>query len=342
MAYTNSSLVSYTKLSPNHSGLRNHTIDTITIHCVVGQCSVETLGSIFADADREASCNYAIGYDGRIALIVEEKNRSWCSSSSSNDNRAITIEVASDTYEPYKVNSNAYNALIKLVADICKRNNIKKLLWKADKSLIGQVDKQNMTVHRWFANKSCPGDYLYNRHGQIASEVNKLLGSSTTSTSTSTKTTTVTESTTNKTFPSVPFTVDVLVSNLYYYNTPSGKKLKATGKNTFTITEVKNGWGKLKSGAGWINLTNASNVKIGSSVKTTSNTSKTTTSTTTSEYKVKITADVLNVRSGPGINYNIVQQVKENYIYTIVKTKNGWGKLKSGAGWINLSYTKTV
>lgn len=186
MAYTNSSLVNYTRLSPNHSGKRNHTIDTISIHCVVGQCSVETLGYIFADPDRQASSNYGIGYDGKIGMYVEEKNRSWCTSSASNDNRAITIEVASDTYEPYRVNDSAYKSLIRLLVDICKRNGIKKLLWKADKSLIGQVDKQNMTVHRWFANKSCPGDYLYNLHYQIADEVNKQLGTSQT-TSTSSK-----------------------------------------------------------------------------------------------------------------------------------------------------------
>ena len=182
---SNSSLVNHTKLSPNHYNGRNHSIDTITIHCVVGQCSVETIGSIFANANREASSNYGIGYDGRIGLYVDEKNASWCSSSYSNDNRAVTIEVASDTYDPYAVTDKAYNALIELVADICKRNGIKKLLWKGDKSLIGQVDKQNMTVHRWFANKSCPGDYLYNRHSDIANKVNAKLGVSTSSSSSS-------------------------------------------------------------------------------------------------------------------------------------------------------------
>ena len=176
MAYTNSPLVSYTKISPNKTVNRNHKIDTITIHCVVGQCSVETIGKVFASSSRQASSNYAVGYDGRIGMYVEEKDRSWCSSNAKNDHRAITIEVASDTKDPYAVNDKAYNALIELVADICKRNGIKELKWKADKSLSGQVDKQNMTVHRWFANKACPGDYLYNRHGQIAAEVNKLLG----------------------------------------------------------------------------------------------------------------------------------------------------------------------
>jgi hypothetical protein len=172
---SNSSLISYTKISPNKTSPRNHKIDTITIHCVVGQCSVETLGDIFYPKSRQASCNYGIGSDGRIGMYVEEKDRSWCSSNGSNDHRAITIEVASDTTHPYAVNSKAYKALIDLLVDICKRNGIKQLLWKGDKNLIGKVDKQNMTVHRWFANKSCPGDYLYNKHGEIAKEVNKRL-----------------------------------------------------------------------------------------------------------------------------------------------------------------------
>ena len=175
MAYTNSPLATVKVLSPNHSGQRNHKIDTITIHCVVGQCSAQRIGEIFLPKERQASSNYGIGYDGQIGLYVEEKNRSWCSSSASNDHRAITIEVASDTTHPYAVNDKAYAALLDLVTDICKRNGIKKLLWQGDKNLIGQVDKQNMTVHRWFANKSCPGDYLYNRHGEIAAEVNKRL-----------------------------------------------------------------------------------------------------------------------------------------------------------------------
>ena len=182
MTYTNSPLVNHTRLSPNHSGLRNHAIDTITIHCVVGQCSVESLGSLFADPNRGASSNYGIGYDGRIGMYVEEKNRSWCSSSSFNDNRAVTIEVASDMTEPLAVRDAAYNSLIKLVADICKRNGIKKLVWSTNKyERINHLNGCNMTVHRDYANKSCPGTWLYERHGQIAAEVNKLLDTSTNS-----------------------------------------------------------------------------------------------------------------------------------------------------------------
>ena len=178
MAYTNSPLVTYKRITNNKTSPRNHAIDTITIHCIVGQCTAKQGCDYFATTDRECSANYVVGKDGSIGLSVEEKDRSWCSSSSSNDHRAITIEVASDTTHPYAVTDKAYNALIKLVADICKRNGIKKLLWKADKSLIGQVDKQNMTVHRWFANKSCPGEYLYSRHSDIAAKVNALLDDS--------------------------------------------------------------------------------------------------------------------------------------------------------------------
>lgn len=175
---SNSPLVNYTKISPNKSSPRNHKIDTVTIHCVVGQCSVETLGNVFAPASRQASSNYGIGYDGRIGMYVEEKDRSWCSSNAANDNRAITIEVASDTKEPYAVNAKAYAALIDLLVDICKRNGIKKLVWSTNKAdRVNHKNGCNMTVHRDYANKSCPGTYLYERHAQIASEVNKRLGS---------------------------------------------------------------------------------------------------------------------------------------------------------------------
>lgn len=175
---SNSPLVSYTKISPNKSSPRNHKIDTVTIHCVVGQCSVEILGNVFAPTSRQASSNYGVGVDGRIGMYVEEKDRSWCSSNAANDNRAITIEVASDTKEPYAVNAKAYAALIDLLVDICKRNGIKELVWSTNKAdRVNHKNGCNMTVHRDYANKSCPGTYLYERHAQIASEVNKRLGS---------------------------------------------------------------------------------------------------------------------------------------------------------------------
>jgi len=183
---SNSKLVNYTKLSPNHSGKRTHSIDRITPHCVVGQCSVETLGNIFMNTACEASCNYGIGYDGRVLLCVDESNRSWCSSSNANDQRAVTIECASDTTAPYTMNSKVYNKLVDLCVDICKRNGKTKLLWFGNESkTLNYSPKSNemvLTVHRWFANKSCPGDWLYNRLGNLAKTVTAKLGGKTTDT----------------------------------------------------------------------------------------------------------------------------------------------------------------
>ena len=128
VAFTNSPLVTYTNLTKNKTTNRNHAIDTITIHCIVNQCTAKAGCDYFANTERECSANYVVGKDGSIGLSVEEKDRSWCSSNAANDHRAVTIEVASDTKAPYAVTDAAYNALIQLVADICKRNN--KLVMK--------------------------------------------------------------------------------------------------------------------------------------------------------------------------------------------------------------------
>ena len=171
---SNSKLVCYTKLSPYTYGKRNHAIDTISIHCMAGNLSVESCGQMFQTS--KSSSNYGIGSDGRIGMYVEEGYASWCTSNRSNDNRAVTIEVANTVAkDPWPVSDAAYKSLIDLLVDICQRNGIPRLLWKGDKNLVGQVDRQNMTVHRWFANKSCPGNWLYEHHGQIAKEVNERL-----------------------------------------------------------------------------------------------------------------------------------------------------------------------
>ena len=180
MAFTNSKMVVCTKLSPNHSGQRTHSIDRISPHCVVGQVTAESLGNLFARASYQASSNYGIDKDGRVGLYVEEKNRSWCTSSSANDQRAVTIECASDTSSPYRMNDAVYQTLIKLCADICRRNGKKKLLWFGDKNKTlnysPESDEMVITVHRWFANKSCPGDWLYSRLGDLAKKVTAELG----------------------------------------------------------------------------------------------------------------------------------------------------------------------
>lgn len=181
MGYSNSSLVAYTLLSPNHSGLRTEQIDRISPHCVVGQCTAEGLGDWFHKSSTQASSNYGIDRNGRVGLYVEEKNRSWCTSSNANDQRAVTIECASDKAEPYAMHQVVYDRLVDLCEDICRRNGKKKLLWFGDKnkSLNYQpkADEMLITVHRWFANKSCPGDWLYARLGDLAAKVTSRLGS---------------------------------------------------------------------------------------------------------------------------------------------------------------------
>ena len=330
MGYSNSKLVSYTRLSPNNSGERNHAIDTITIHCVVGQCSIEALGGIFAPTSRQASCNYGIGSDGRIGLCVEEKNRSWCTSSSSNDNRAITIEVASDTGEPYAVRDIVYKSLINLLVDICQRNGIKRLLWKADKSLIGQVNKQNMTVHRWFANKPCPGDYLYNRHGDIANRVNAILGASEEQAPVNNK------STTFKVEDNVK-----LISGATQYN---GKAI-ANGyeSKVYKISELKGDRAVLTIEGNVIYAVNVNSlINADAPVITPSKPSDG--SVDVADYLVRVTCDALNIRSGPGTSCSIVGQIKNRGVYTITHedSTETWGKLRSGVGWIHLGYTKKV
>lgn len=515
---SNSPLVSYTKISPNKTSPRNHKIDTITIHCVVGQLSVESLGAGFAKESRQASSNYGVGTDGRIGMYVEEKDRSWCSSNRSNDHRAITIEVASDSKYPYAVNDKAYAGLIDLLVDICQRNGIEKLLWKNDKSLIGQVDKQNMTLHRWFANTECPGEYLYSKHEQIAAEVNARLaagdtiaGSEKTEETDETKNYTKivgetvataeqmtarvktanpdvpqsvidmipyyisegkaegirgdiafaqscietgnfafpncnvtldqnnfcgmgvvtddskgnsfetpklgiraqiqhlkayastedlvnacvdprfkyvtrgsaeyvewlgmqenpngkgwasaknygvnilrvldeiiqtkvdSDNTTNQPVESkpkpsetskVPYTVKVAISDLAIWKGPGenyGKTGSVTKKGIFTIVEEQSGFGKLKSGAGWIPL----------SLENPEEESDT-------SYTVRVDIAYLNIRKGPGMNYDKTGVFTGKGVFTIVEVKDGhgsetgWGRLKSGAGWISLDYTTRV
>lgn len=176
---SNSSLVTYTRISPNKNVNRKYAIDRITPHCVVGQCSVETLGNVFAPTSRQASSNYGIGPDGRIGMYCEEKDRSWCTSSAANDHRAITIECASDIAHPYAMKEIVYKRLIELCEDICKRNGKTKLLWIADKekalSYNPAPDEMLITVHRWFDNRSCPGDWLFSRLGDLAAKVTSQL-----------------------------------------------------------------------------------------------------------------------------------------------------------------------
>lgn len=349
MGYTNSPLVSYTKLSPNNSGQRTHAIDTISPHCVVGQATVEGLGNVFAPKSRQASCQYGIGSDGRIGMYCEEKNRSWCTSSEDNDQRAVTIECASDSKPPYAFKDIVYERLIDLCVDICQRNGKNTLIWFGDKNkTLSYNPKPNemlLTVHRWFAKKSCPGDWMFARMGDLANKVTVRLNGSVTQVQQPQKqqtTQTSTQTTVSNGFPNPPFTVDVLVNDLPYRITPTASVVKGyTGKGKFTITEVQGVFGKLKSGVGWIDLKNSSKVKISSINNVTSGSSN-----TFSPYRIKVEISNLNIRKGPGTNYSIVKACPPN-TYTIIAESNGkgaskWGKLDSNLGWISLDYVRKV
>ena len=313
---SNSPLVSYTKLSPNHSGQRTHSIDRITPHCVVGQLSAESICGCFTSTSRQASCNYGIGTDGKIALCVEEKNRSWCSSSNANDQRAVTIECASDLKEPYAMNDKVYASLVNLCVDICKRNGKKKLLWLGDKNKTlnysPKSDEMVLTVHRWFANKSCPGNWLYSRMGNLAAEVTKRLGG------------------TSSTTPSTP-----AKETLYRV-----RKTWADSKSQLGAYKVlDNAKKKADENPGYSVFDESGKVVYSGKTSTPAQTFK--------PYLVKVTTSVLNIRKGAGTNYGTNGAIRDMGVYTIVAEANGqgatkWGKLKSGAGWISLDYTKKV
>lgn len=230
---SNSSLISYTKISPNRTSPRRQPVRKITIHHMAGNLTVEQCGAVFAPTSRKASSNYGIGTDGRIGMYVEEKDRAWTSSSPDNDNQAVTIEVANNTLGPnWTVSDKAMVSLIDLCVDICKRNGIQRLNFTGDKT-------GNLTMHCYFKSTLCPGPYLKSKFPYIVSEVNKRLGAE-----------------------AAP-----------------------------------------------------------------------------EPFIVQITASSLNVRRGPGTSYAVAQTVSKGQVFTIMQQQDGWGKLKSGAGWISLKYT---
>ena len=246
MGYTNSPLVDCVKMSPNHSGKRTHRIDRITPHCVVGQCSAERIGDCFP-AGREASCNYGIGYDGRVCLIVDEANRSWCTSSNANDQRAITIECASDSTHPYAFKDACYKKLVKLCIDICQRNGIKKMLWINNKEKALNYEPKAgegiFTVHRWYANKSCPGDWMYNRMGQLCDEVNAGLNGGSYNPP---------EQGAVVNYQAKVIADDGLNCRIQPYVANNNLIMTYPAGTILTITKEQNGWGY--TGTGWVSL----------------------------------------------------------------------------------------
>lgn len=261
---SNSSLVTYTQISPNKTSPRTHKIDRVTIHCFVGQVTAKRGCEVFQPSSKKASCNYVVGYDGSVGLCVDEEDRSWCSSNAANDHRAVTIETASETAAPYKVTDKAYAALLDLVTDICKRNGAKKLIWLGDKAkalaYTPKIGEMVMTVHRWFANKSCPGDYLYERHAAIAEEVTRRLGSESSTSVPSTSTPVASTATTQKKATEAAKSFDKSLAGTYTVTAGSGLHIRngaGTGKTSLAVlpkgTKVRNyGYYTLSGGVKWL------------------------------------------------------------------------------------------
>ena len=321
MKMSNSPLVDYTKISPNSTNPRKDAIKKITIHHVAGNLSVETIGNIFQSTTRQASANYGVGTDGRVGMYVEEKNRSWCSSSAANDNQAITIEVSNDEIGGnWHVSDAALAKTIELCVDICKRNGITKLVFTGDAT-------GNLTQHNYFAATACPGPYLKSKYPYIAEQVNKQL--------------VVTPEQ-----PTAGLKVGDIVNfagGLHYSSSKAstGSKVSAgTAKITQIAAGAKHPYhviseDKKKSSVyGWVDTSTISKVVV----------TPPSAPAAPQPYTVKVTADALNIRRGPGTNYKIVGQTGKG-VFTIVEEALGagatkWGKLKSGAGWISLDFVE--
>lgn len=301
---TNSPLVEMSIPAKYDGGKRNHVIDTITIHCYVGQVKLENGLNYFHTINRTASCNYIVDKDGRIGLSVEEGKRSFCSSNRANDERAVTIETASDNVAPYKITDKALNSLILLCADICKRNNIAELKWSENKDdRVNHRDGCNMTAHRDYAKKSCPGDYIYSKEGYIAEEVNKILkGIKPESNEVAPSTSSIYDNEEYKSFNFIKYADDYADLN------------KAFGYNKKLLYKHYIEYGKREK----------RNVSFDLFIE--------------QGYLVQIKIADLNIREDATAKSKSKGYIKPG-IYTIIEEKNNFGKLKSGIGWVSLKYT---
>jgi len=400
---------------------------------LVGRCSAESLGEWFADPKRQASSNYGIDKDGRVGLYVEEKNRSWCTSSAANDQKAVTIECASDTTAPYAFPDATYQKLIELCTDICRRNGKTKLLWLKDKEKTlaykPKSDEMLLTVHRWFANKSCPGDWLMERMDELADKVTAALGSTSSASDSKADAQSVTDN--EKTVWDYlygklgnAFGVAGLMGNLKaesgiasavlqrsyekklnisseeytrlvdggnypdFVNDKAGYGLaqwtfwsrkkallefaKASGKSIGDLSmQLDFMWKELTEGypAVMVVLKEAETIREASDAvllwyERPANQSESVQKKRASygqkyydkyaekgdipvtqgslPYLVKVSIPDLNIRSGPGVSFSRTGQFTGKGVFTIVQEQDGWGRLKSGAGWICLKYTSRI
>jgi N-acetylmuramoyl-L-alanine amidase CwlA len=308
-------------------------IKYIVIHYVGALGGAEANCNYYKSVNRNASAHYFVGFDGEIWQCVEDGDVAWhCGAKSykhpeCRNSNAIGIEMCvrkkntssmSASDKDWYFEDATVKATIELTKELMKKYN---------------VPASNVIRHYDVTGKTCPAPYVHDAAAWNNFKA-QLSGSAAPAPS---------QPSSNKTvasFPATPFTVQVIVPDLNYRSEPSMKGVVKgqTGKGSFTITEVKNGWGKLKSGAGWILIENPAYVTVGKSVAA----APAPAAPANNSYKVKVTASALNVRKGPGTNYGVATVIKKNEVYTIVDEKSGWGKLKSGAGWISLKYTQKI
>ncbi len=377
---SNSKLASVTLISPNKNSPRNKPIDRISIHCFVGQVTAKRGCEVFQPTSKKASCNYVVGYDGSIGLCVDEGDRSWCTSSAANDHRAVTIETASDNEDPYAVTDKAYAALLDLVEDICRRNGKTKLLWLGDKdktlAFKPAADEMVLTVHRWFAKKACPGQYLLDRHPEIAAEVTRRLSGGSQTSGSGTAQATDNLYRVRKTWADAKSQVGAYKSLTnakravdshpgYAAFDGTGKQVypepessfqtsgSGTAQATDNLYRVRKTWADAKSQVGaYKSLTNAKRaVDSHPGYAAFDGTGKQVYPEPESSfqpYQVQVTTANLRIRTGPGTNYAATGGFTGAGVFTIVEespgtgSTAGWGKLKSGAGWISLDYAKKI
>lgn len=341
---SNSSLVSYTRWSPNYTkGRSGKKITKITPHYMAGNLTVEGCGAVFAPSSRQASSQYGIGSDGRIGQYVDEANRAWTSSSAANDNQAVTIECAN--LADSSLTDACWNSLVNLCVDICRRNGIAKLNWTGDTS-------GNLTVHRMFARTNCPGSWMMANMARLASEVNaKLNGTSSGSTSSGSTSSSSISGTTSKGFGGTYVcTIDEL--NVRDKPSTSGKIVATYTKNQEVVLDdwyaTANGyvWGRYTSYSGavrYIAVGRATGkvenddylVKKLSTQTQSSQGSYNTEVISTGTYVCQI--DQLNVRDNPSLSGKVVASYtkgKSVILDNWSKTADGyvWGRYTSYSG----------
>lgn len=334
-----SKLSTYRNLAMSKCNARTEKISKIIIHHMSGRMLGKQCADYFCITKRTVSSNYCIGYEGDIATNIPENYRAWTSSSRWADQRAITIEVSNNSGAPnWTISEASMQALINLCADICKRYDIKSLWYDG-------TTNGTLLRHCQFANTDCPGAYIKQKTGYICDAVNRLTtggvidaGDTDNGTNKQPQPQSQNQSN-NQTSPALTAGTELQLKSVRLYKSStatssSGTKTGtfyvwsgATAKNRIRITNAKSRVGVDGQVTGWISVSDA---------KAAAGAGK----SAVPAYVAVINCTVLNVRKGPGTGYAIVTQVRKGDAFTIVETQHGWGRLKSGAGWIYLAYTR--